>query len=95
MGADQEPAPVHCRVLQTVTDVPLKAGRLVASASTKLIIATARQQNQRRRTERDFDDGEHVRDRGSGDQQWRRAKGGVCGAPTPVLFRLSLHRRRG
>jgi hypothetical protein len=57
-----EPAPVHRRVLYTITDVPLKAGRLIAGASTKLIIATARQQHKRRRTERDFDDGEHTRD---------------------------------
>jgi hypothetical protein len=57
-----EPAPVHRRILYTITDVPLKAGRLIAGASTKLIIATARQQHQRRRTERDFDDGEHTYD---------------------------------
>jgi hypothetical protein len=42
--------------------MPLKAGRLIASASTKLIIATARQQHEGRPNEQDFDDGRHARD---------------------------------
>src|SRR5262249_58744395 len=49
-----EPAPVHRRVPYTFADVPLNAGRLVASQ-----VATALQEHQRRSQERGFDDGEH------------------------------------
>jgi hypothetical protein len=53
-----EPAPIPRRVLYTFADVPLNAGRLVVSQ----IAGTARQEHQRRPSERSFDDGEHARD---------------------------------
>ena len=53
-----DPAAVHRRVLNTFADVPLNAGRLVVSQ----IAITARQEHQRRPSERSFDDREHARD---------------------------------
>src|SRR5215813_13942762 len=57
--ATVEPAPVHRRVPYTFADVPLNAGRLVASE----VARTALQEHQRRCQERGFDDGEHARPR--------------------------------
>jgi len=56
--ATVEPAPVYRRVLYTFADVPLNAGRLVASQ----VASTALQKHQRQSQERGFDDGEHARD---------------------------------
>jgi hypothetical protein len=56
--ATVEPTPVHRRVPYTFADVPLNAGRLVASQ----VASTARQEHQRRSQERGFDNGEHARD---------------------------------
>ena len=56
--ATVEPTPVHRRVPYTFADVPLNAGRLVASQ----VASTALQKHQRRCQERGFDDGEHARD---------------------------------
>jgi hypothetical protein len=47
---------VYRRVLYTFADVPLNAGRLIASQ----VASTALQEHQRRSQERGFDDGEHL-----------------------------------
>jgi hypothetical protein len=47
---------VYRRVLYTFADVPLNAGRLIASQ----VASTALQEHQRRSQERGFDDGEHA-----------------------------------
>jgi hypothetical protein len=56
--ATVEPAPVHRRVPYTFADVPLNAGRLVASQ----VASAALQEHQRRSQERGFGDAEHARD---------------------------------